>query len=81
MNIRRFQEILDNFGADARRWPEAERGAALSLVARSDEARIRLLEETLSDLIGEDSGGETELEEGNENSDGDIGAERREGSP
>jgi hypothetical protein len=39
MKLERLREILDAYGADARRWPEAERGAALELVARGGKAR------------------------------------------
>ncbi len=41
MNIERLQVILDAFGADPRRWPEAERDAALALIAGDAEARFR----------------------------------------
>ena len=51
MNIERFQEILDAFGADPRRWPEAERGGALALVAGSDVARSRQAEARRLDML------------------------------
>jgi len=56
MTMERLQEILDAFGADHRRWPEREREAARSLIARSDEARSRYLQETLADLVGRGEG-------------------------
>lgn len=39
MTLGRFQEILDAYGADPRRWPAAERNDAEALLARSAEAR------------------------------------------
>ena len=39
ISIDRFRTLLDAYGAMAQRWPEAERDAALALVARSAEAR------------------------------------------
>lgn len=51
MNIERFQEILDAFGADPRRWPEAERGGALALIAGSDAARSRQAEARRLDVL------------------------------
>jgi hypothetical protein len=39
IELERFARVLDAYGADAGRWPEAERAAALRLVARSAEAR------------------------------------------
>jgi len=56
MTIERFQEILDAFGADHRRWPQRGREAARALIARSDEARQRYLQETLADLVGPGNG-------------------------
>ncbi len=56
MTIDRLQDLLDTFGADYRRWPELEREAARRLIARSDEARSRYLQETLADLIGQGEG-------------------------
>ena len=38
MNLARLAEILDAYGADARRWPAAERVAAEALIAGSAEA-------------------------------------------
>lgn len=51
MNIERFQEILDAFGADPRRWPEAERDGALGLVAGSEAARSRQAEARRLDML------------------------------
>ena len=39
MTIDRLQTILDAYGAAPARWPEAERDAALTLIAQSPEAR------------------------------------------
>jgi hypothetical protein len=39
MPINRFAAILDAYGAEARRWPAAERSAAEALLAASAEAR------------------------------------------
>lgn len=39
LDLARFAEILDAYGADPRRWPEAERDAATALLTRSAEAR------------------------------------------
>ena len=47
MDTNRFAELLDAYGADPRRWPAAERAAALALAQASTEAR-RLLEEATS---------------------------------
>lgn len=44
MTNERFKELLDAYGANPARWPEAEREAALALAKSSDEAR-RLLDE------------------------------------
>ncbi len=44
MDTNRFAELLDAYGADPRRWPAAERAAALALAQASTEAR-RLLEQ------------------------------------
>jgi hypothetical protein len=38
MKMERLREILDAYGADPRHWPQAERDAALSLIAGSKEA-------------------------------------------
>ena len=39
MNEARLAAILEAYGADPRRWPEAEQAAALALLSRSAEAR------------------------------------------
>ena len=39
MNLARLTEVLDAFGADPRRWPDAERDAAAALLADSQDAR------------------------------------------
>ncbi len=44
MNIDRFAVILEAYGADPRRWPEAEREAAIALL-RQDEAARRLMDD------------------------------------
>ncbi|MCK6449596.1 MAG: hypothetical protein L6R19_01855 [Alphaproteobacteria bacterium] len=38
----RFAELVDAYGADPRRWPEAEREAALAFLERAPEARTTL---------------------------------------
>lgn len=39
MSIERFKRLLEAYGADARRWPEADWTRAQSLLASSPEAR------------------------------------------
>jgi hypothetical protein len=39
MTLERFARVLDAYGASAERWPDDERGAALTLLERSAEAR------------------------------------------
>jgi len=39
MKLNRFRQLLDAYGADPARWPEAERAEALALLARSRRAR------------------------------------------
>jgi hypothetical protein len=39
MNADRVRELIAAYGADHRRWPEAEQGAALALLARLPELR------------------------------------------
>ena len=39
MNIQRFRQLLDAYGAAPARWPESERSAAQALLERSAEAR------------------------------------------
>lgn len=50
MTPERFNALLDAYGADLRRWPEAERASASSLAAQGPpELRQRLAEATLLD--------------------------------
>lgn len=44
MRIARLEQVLAAYGADPRRWPAAERDAALALIERSAEARARVAE-------------------------------------
>ena len=37
--LKRFRTLIDSYGGDLRRWPEAERGAAQDILDRSAEAR------------------------------------------
>ena len=39
LNLERFRAIVEAYGAAAERWPEAERAAAIALLAGSPEAR------------------------------------------
>jgi hypothetical protein len=39
MNIKRFTQIIEAYGADSNRWPESERQAALALLTTSTEAQ------------------------------------------
>ena len=39
MTLNRLRTIVEAYGADPRRWPEAERGPAEALVAESTAAR------------------------------------------
>lgn len=41
MNLERFATIVDAYGAEPARWPDAERAAALALLLASTEARAR----------------------------------------
>jgi hypothetical protein len=41
MTLDRFAVLLDAYGADPARWPDAERAAARALLDRSSEARAR----------------------------------------
>lgn len=52
MNLTRFAELLDAYGADPRRWPDAERSSAQALLLASPEAlgmqqRAALLDDAL----------------------------------
>jgi hypothetical protein len=57
MTIERFAALVDAYGADRRRWPTAEQGAALALLANDPRARALLVEARLLDetLDGEPS--------------------------
>ena len=41
MTLDRFAALLEAYGADPARWPDAERAAARALLERSSEARMR----------------------------------------
>ncbi|MFN4296108.1 MAG: hypothetical protein ACK4FB_04650 [Brevundimonas sp.] len=43
MNAQRFQDLADAYGADLRRWPEAERGAAGAFMDSDPQGAERLL--------------------------------------
>jgi hypothetical protein len=51
MTEQRLAEIIIAYGADADRWPDAERAAATELLGRSPDARTRLSEAAHLDLI------------------------------
>lgn len=52
MEMSRFKRILDAYGADPRRWPAAEREAALAFLAASPEAAgLQRQAETLDLLL------------------------------
>jgi hypothetical protein len=40
MDVREFEDLIDRMGEDLSRWPDAERVAALELLASSAEARV-----------------------------------------
>lgn len=42
MNLERFKQLADAWGADLRRWPESERAAAQALLGRDADARALL---------------------------------------
>ena len=46
IDIQRFEQLLQSYGANADRWPTAERNAALALVQASPDAR-RLFDEAV----------------------------------
>lgn len=56
MNLDRFQELLDAYGADPRRWPEAERGAAIAFLSDSAEAQARAARARALDALLEEAG-------------------------
>ncbi len=51
MNLDRFRDILDAYGAEPARWPEAERAAALSFAEADAAARAWLDEEVRFDRL------------------------------
>lgn len=51
MTLDRLREIVEAFGAAAHRWPVSERQAALTLVAKSAEARALVDEALTLDLM------------------------------
>ncbi|MDE1173891.1 MAG: hypothetical protein PW790_09500 [Parvibaculaceae bacterium] len=51
MTMERLEALLDAYGASPARWPGAERPAAEDLVARSQEARLRVDEARHLDLL------------------------------
>jgi len=46
MTPKQFAALIDRFGADLARWPEADQGPAQALLARSDEAALLLRAES-----------------------------------
>jgi hypothetical protein len=52
MNLKRFKEIVEAYGADPARWPARERAAAEAFLASSSEARqLREAEARLDDVL------------------------------
>jgi hypothetical protein len=51
MNIQRFKALVEAYGANPARWPEAERVAALLFTEQSGEARDMLREATAFDRL------------------------------
>jgi hypothetical protein len=51
MNIERFRTLVEAYGANPARWPEAERVAALLFAEQSAEARAALQEATAFDRL------------------------------
>jgi ferric-dicitrate binding protein FerR (iron transport regulator) len=51
MTLERFKELLDAFGADLGRWPDAEQAAARALIARMPEAQAALAEARRLDAL------------------------------
>ena len=52
MNAQRFQDLADAYGADVRRWPEAERAAARAFMDADRHGAERLLfEARQTDLV------------------------------
>lgn len=60
LSIERFQQLVEAYGAEPRRWPTDERAAALALLVCSDEARhiceeARALDALLDALPGQEA--------------------------
>lgn len=51
MEFERFQELIAAYGAEPRRWPEAEREQALALLGRSPQAREALARAHATDAL------------------------------
>lgn len=51
MTLERLEAILDAYGAEPARWPQAERGAAEDLLARSVDARALASEARQLDML------------------------------
>jgi len=51
MTLARFTALLDAYGAEPARWPERERAAALTLLARSPEAHAQRDEAAVLDAL------------------------------
>lgn len=56
LSLKRFQALLDSYGADPRRWPDAERAPAQRLLASSREAQRRFNEAQRFDQSLRDAG-------------------------
>lgn len=51
MDRERFEQLLDAYGADPRRWPDSERAAAEAFAAQSAEAESALREAAALDAV------------------------------
>ncbi len=51
MTMERLEALLEAYGAEPARWPDAERQAAEALVSRSQEVRLRIEEARRLDLL------------------------------
>ncbi len=51
MNLERFKQIVESYGAAEQRWPKGERAAAVDLLAASDEARQLQIEARFADRL------------------------------
>ena len=51
MTLVRFSELVDAYGSDVERWPEAERAGALALMTASAEAQQLLVEARCLDAL------------------------------